>query len=95
MYPEICQQIRVALDALTPSKLLVFDNSHLHIGHLGAKDGGGHFAVEIISSQFAGLNRIKRHRLVYQQVSALFKSGAIHALEVQAHTPDEINQKQA
>ncbi len=66
------------------SKVTVTDNSHLHVGHEGAKSGGGHFAVTVESTEFVGLNRIKSHRLVYQQLNELFISGAIHALEVDA-----------
>ncbi len=67
----------------------VTDNSHLHIGHEGAKSGGGHFAVTVVANQFAGMNRIKRHRMVHQQLSALWDNGRIHALEVDAQTPEE------
>ncbi|MFV0544312.1 BolA family protein [Marinicella pacifica] len=67
----------------------VTDNSHLHIGHEGAKSGGGHFAAMVVSSQFAGMNRLKRHRLVHQQVKELWDNGRIHALEVEALTPEE------
>lgn len=66
------------------SKVNVTDNSHLHVGHEGAKSGGGHFAVVVESTEFFGLNRIKSHRLVYKQLDQLFVSGAIHALEVDA-----------
>lgn len=62
----------------------VTDNSHLHVGHEGAKAGGGHFAVKVEASAFKGLNRIKSHRLVYQQLNDLFIDGSIHALEVDA-----------
>ena len=67
----------------------VTDNSHLHIGHEGAKSGGGHFAVFVVASEFAGMNRLKRHRLVHQQVQELWDNGRIHALEVDAQTPEE------
>ncbi|TDR19608.1 BolA family protein [Marinicella litoralis] len=66
------------------TKVTVTDNSHLHVGHEGAKSGGGHFAVWVQSPEFNGLSRIKSHRLVYQQLNQLFTSGAIHALEVDA-----------
>ncbi len=64
----------------------VTDNSHLHVGHEGAKSGGGHFAVVVKSVEFEGLSRIKSHRLVYQQLNELFADGSIHALEVEAVT---------
>lgn len=69
----------------------VTDNSHMHVGHEGAKSGGGHFAVAVVSDAFNGLSRIQRHRLVYQQLTALFASGAIHALEVEAIIQKEVS----
>ena len=68
----------------------VTDNSHLHVGHAGARSGGGHFAVKVVADAFAGQSRIQRHRAVYQQLTDLFTSGAIHALEVEAKTTEEI-----
>lgn len=70
----------------------VVDNSHLHVGHEGAKSGGGHFAVQVTAAMFAGLNRIQAHRLVYQQLNELFQSGAIHALEVEAKSTEDIHE---
>jgi len=71
-------------------KVEVKNNSHLHVGHEGAKSGGGHFAVFVVTDQFVGMNRIKRHRLVYQQLGDLFDGGEIHALEVDAKTTEEV-----
>ncbi len=68
----------------------VTDNSHLHVGHAGAKSGGGHFAVKVAASEFKDKTRIQRHRMVYQALTALFESGAIHALEVEAVTEEEL-----
>ncbi len=81
--------IEQALLAWGAQSASVTDNSHLHVGHEGAKSGGGHFAVVVISSAFNGLNRIKCHRLVYQQLNDLFVRGLIHALEVEAHLPKD------
>ena len=80
-------QIEQALLNWGAVKVTVTDKSHLHVGHAGAKSGGGHFAVSVESADFAGLSRIKSHRLVYQQLNDLFASGAIHALEVDATLP--------
>lgn len=73
---------------LAPTALLVKDQSHLHAGHAGAQDGRGHFEVIIISDRFEGQNRIKRHRLVFEAVGDLMQTD-IHALSIQAFTPDE------
>jgi len=75
-------------EALSPTGLLVKDQSHLHAGHEGAKDGKGHFDVRIVSEKFAGLNRIARHRLVYDALGG-FMATDIHALRITAITPAE------
>ena len=38
----------------------VVDDSHLHAGHKGAEGGAGHFTVNIVSDEFAGLGRLAR-----------------------------------
>ncbi len=81
--------IEQALQDWGAKSVKVTDNSHLHIGHEGAKSGGGHFAVTVMAHQFTGMNRLKRHRLVHQQVKELWDNGRIHALEVDALTPEE------
>lgn len=73
--------------ALEPSALAVIDDSHQHIGHAGAKEGG-HYTVRITSARFAGLQRVARHRLVYDALRPLMPGG-IHALAIDARAPDE------
>ena len=73
--------------ALQPSRLEVQDDSHLHAGHAGAREGR-HFTVRITSSRFAGCSRVARHRLVYDALRLLMPSG-IHALAIEARAPDE------
>ena len=43
--------------ALSPTTLEVIDESHLHIGHAGAKSGKGHFRVRIASEAFRDKSR--------------------------------------
>jgi BolA protein len=74
--------------ALAPKELEVIDDSHLHAGHAGARDGRGHYTVRIVSPRFAGLRPIARHQLVYQAVSGMMHTD-IHALSIVALTPDE------
>lgn len=81
---EIEQALRAAL---APAALTVHDDSHLHVGHAGAREGK-HFSVEISSERFAGLSRVARHRLVYDALHRLIPRG-VHALAIQARTPDE------
>ena len=74
--------------AFSPDDLLIKDQSHLHAGHAGAADGRGHFDVRIVSKEFIGQSRIKRHQSVYQALDDLLKSD-IHALRINALAPDE------
>ena len=71
-----------------PTELLIKDQSHLHAGHEGAKDGKGHFDVTIVSPVFDGKNRVQRHRMVYDALSKLIETD-IHALRIKAFAPSE------
>ena len=73
--------------ALHPTLLEVQDDSHLHGGHAGAKEGR-HFTVRITGDCFTGLSRVARHRLVYDALRSLVAEG-IHALAIEARTPAE------
>ena len=73
--------------ALAPTALEVQDDSHLHAGHAGAREGR-HFSVRIVSGRFHGLGRVARHRLVYDALHSLMPRG-IHALAIDARVPDE------
>jgi len=82
--------IRERLEILSPRTLEVYDDSHEHAGHAGAKErGGGHFQVILVSDQFVGKNQLARHRMIYQAVSDLMRD-KIHALVIQAYTSDEL-----
>jgi BolA protein len=74
--------------ALNPEKLVIVDESAKHAGHAGAASGGGHFIVTIVSTAFENKSLIQRHRLVYDAVDDIMHS-EIHALSIQASTPDE------
>jgi BolA protein len=73
------------LAAFSPLRLEVIDDSHLHAGHAGAREGR-HFTVRICSERFAGLSRVARHRLVYDAL-AIWMSRGIHALAIDAQAP--------
>ncbi len=75
-------------NALSPIELSLEDESHLHQGHAGARDGGGHFRVSIVSGLFEGASRLQRHRMVYEALSDEMPN-EIHALAIEAFTPQE------
>jgi len=80
--------IEAALQAaLQPLALAVEDDSHLHAGHAGAREGR-HFSVRVVSARFTGASRVARHRLVYDSLALLMPAG-IHALAIDARAPGE------
>lgn len=74
--------------ALSPARLEIIDESHLHAGHAGAQSGRGHFRLTIVSDRFAGHSPIARHRMVYGALGDLMQTD-IHALSIEALTADE------
>ena len=79
-------------DAFAPVTLQVKDQSHLHAGHEGAKGGGGHFQVTIVSTAFEGLQSLQRHRMVFSALGSMMDTD-IHALRITASTPAEIESR--
>jgi BolA protein len=71
-----------------PVHIEVVDESHLHAGHAGARSGGGHFRVVIVSERFAGESLVERQRLVYGALSEEMGPD-IHALSMKTFAPDE------
>jgi BolA family transcriptional regulator, general stress-responsive regulator len=64
--------------ALHTEQVELIDDSHLHAGHAGARDGRGHFRVRVVSPAFAGLRPLQRHQLVYRSLGELMQTD-IHA----------------
>jgi BolA protein len=82
-------RIREKLNAtFSPAACQLVDESHLHAGHAGAATGAGHYRLTIVSDRFEGLNRIARHRLVYDSLREMMQS-EIHALTIIAVAPSE------
>lgn len=74
--------------ALHTDQVELIDDSHLHAGHAGAREGKGHFRVRVVSADFDGLRTLQRHQLVYRSLGDLMQTD-IHALSITALTPDE------
>ncbi|MCH8134110.1 MAG: BolA family transcriptional regulator [Myxococcales bacterium] len=79
-------------DALAAERVEIVDESHLHVGHEGARGGGGHLRAVIVSDRFAGQSAVERQRMVYGVLADEMKA-EIHALSMQTLTPDEWNQQ--
>ncbi len=83
----IQQALENRLSLLDPEKIEVIDESHLHAGHRGAKEGG-HYKITIVAKAFIGKSTMTRHRLVYNAIGDLMRQG-IHALSIKALAPGE------
>ncbi len=83
------ERIEKRLSVLTPDSVELIDDSHKHVGHEGAKGGGGHFELIIVSPQFEGKSSQARHRMVHAALGEMLER-EIHALSIKAYTPDEI-----
>lgn len=83
------EKIQQKLAALSPESVQIVDESSKHTGHEGARSGGGHYHVIIVSRQFSGKPVMARHRMVYAALADLMQK-EIHALSIKACTPDEI-----
>ena len=81
---------RLLAEAFDPETLGVEDESYLHEGHEGAKDGRGHFRVLIIAGIFEGKTMIERHRMIYLVLDDMLRLD-IHALAIDAWSPDELD----
>ncbi len=84
-------------EAFSPERLAVINESHLHAGHHHVEngeeaefDGTGetHFRVRIVSSAFAGMSRVERHRAVNALLAPELKAG-LHALAIEPAAPGE------
>jgi BolA protein len=83
------ERIEQRLAILTPDSVELIDDSEKHAGHEGAKGGGGHFELIIVSPQFEGKSTQARHRMIHAALGDMLQR-EIHALSIKAYTPDEI-----
>ncbi len=83
------EEMQQRLATLEPETIEIGDDSALHAGHEGARSGGGHYNLTIVSPQFKGLLTIKRHRLIYNALGNLMQT-KIHALSINAYAPGEL-----
>lgn len=77
----LSDEIRSRLEqAFQPTHLDVQDDSEMHRGHAGYREGGeSHFTVTIRAEAFAGMSRLARHRAVHEALGPEIM-GRLHAL---------------
>jgi BolA family transcriptional regulator, general stress-responsive regulator len=86
IYQIIVEKLEAAFE---PEALDVIDESSMHKGHVGEREGGEtHFSISIISKRFNGLSRLQCHKLVYSILNDEMK-GRVHALRIFASSPEE------
>ena len=91
---SVAQTIRERLAALEPQALDLVDESDLHRGHAGHREGGGtHWRLSMVSARFSGQSMLERHRMIYQALGGLMQH-PIHALAITARSPEETKGKQ-
>jgi BolA protein len=83
------QSIQRLLAGLEPESIELSDDSARHAGHAGARGGGGHYRLTVVSPRFAGKSRLERHRMVYAALESLMQR-EIHALALRTYAPGEL-----
>jgi acid stress-induced BolA-like protein IbaG/YrbA len=71
-----------------PGSIATSIRAGLDCAHLEVSGDGAHFEAVVVSPQFAGLNRVRRHQLVYAALGDRMRE-EIHALSMKTLTPDE------
>ena len=73
---------------VTPQSIQQGIESALACERVEVAGDGEHFQALVVSSQFAGRNRVQRHQLVYAALGERMRE-EIHALSMRTLTPEE------
>ncbi|MAJ82138.1 MAG: BolA family transcriptional regulator [Legionellales bacterium] len=68
---RITELEQILTKRLQPSYIHIVDDSHLHVGHVGAEEGKLHITIEISSGKLNDMKRIEQHRLIYEQMKSV------------------------
>lgn len=75
---------------MTPEQVKALIEAALPCEQVDVEGDGHHFYAAIISSAFAGLKLLERHRLVKERLKVQLDSGELHALSLtKTQTPEE------
>lgn len=74
---------------LAPEQIKSWISECMACTYLAVEGDGQHFSAVIVSSEFAGLNRVKRQQRVNAILKPHFDTGTLHALSMQTLTPEE------
>ena len=81
-------EVKISADILSADKVRRWIGEGLQCSHLDVRGDGRHFEALVISEEFVGLSRVRRHQRVYAALGDKMHS-AIHALSIRALAPDE------
>ena len=73
----------------TPQDVSRFIAAGLPCTHLQVDGDGRHFFATIVSAEFEGLARVRRHQRVYATLGERIKTDEVHALSMKTYTPAE------
>ena len=73
-------------ERLEPVHLKLDDESHQHRGPAGAREGGSHYRVHIVSARFEGRTLVEQHRMVQDALAGMIGK-EIHALALKTVPP--------
>ena len=72
----------------TPTDIQAFIAAGLACEHVEVEGDGRHFFATIVSAEFEGTSRVRRHQRVYQALGDRMRE-QIHALSMKTLTPAE------
>jgi acid stress-induced BolA-like protein IbaG/YrbA len=78
----------------TPADVRRFIAAGLPCTHLEVEGDGRHFFATVVSAEFEGLARVRRHQRVYQALGDRMRE-QIHALSMKTLTPAEFDAARA
>ena len=76
---------------LDPKKIESWIAAGLPCEFVAVQGDGQHFEAVIVSSEFAGLNRVRRQQRINAILKPHFDSGELHALSMKTLTAEEWN----
>jgi acid stress-induced BolA-like protein IbaG/YrbA len=74
----------------TPQQVSDFIGAGMTCQHLDVEGDGRHFFATIVSAEFEGLSRVRRHQRVYAALGDRMRE-QIHALSMKTFTPAEFS----
>jgi acid stress-induced BolA-like protein IbaG/YrbA len=74
--------------APTPEEVRAYITAGLPCAHIEVEGDGQHFFATIVSAEFEGLSRVRRHQRVYAALGERMRE-QIHALSMKTLTPAE------